>query len=117
MKLLEILVPVLLLAAAGFMVAKQVRRDPPRYWSLRSLDRSYLDVQQAMRGEYGTDPENDRLSKPAYRAVVHQMPPAEGDGEYLTPCCGRSPFDLIAGHEPMALRDEQVTCRKAGDES
>lgn len=44
-----------------------------------------------------------------HRAATHLLP-SEGDGEYLTSCCGRSPFDLNASREQLVIRQEQVTC-------
>lgn len=39
-------------------------------------------------------------------STVHACPPGD---EALTPCCGRSPFELLA--DRMTLHDELVTCR------
>jgi len=98
-KLLSAVVPVLLIATAAFLVVRQRSRDPKPYFSLKSLDPSYLAVQQAMRGEYGSDP----------RAATHLLPP-EGDGPYLAACCGTDVFALIAEHQVMTIRPERVTC-------
>jgi hypothetical protein len=60
-------------------------------------------------GELLGDPETDRYRKPRYVRVTHLLP-AEGSGEYLTQCCGRSPLDLAAGHHGLTVRPEQATC-------
>ncbi|MGW2223850.1 DUF6085 family protein [Streptomyces formicae] len=40
-------------------------------------------------------------------SVVHGCPP---DGSGLTPCCGRTPFELPASDQ-MAIASSRITCR------
>lgn len=42
------------------------------------------------------------------RQVTHECP---HDGEYQTPCCGKTPFELPRT-DRMTVRKDLVTCRK-----
>ena len=96
MKLLDVLVPVLLLAAAGFLVTRQVHRDPPRY--LR---------QPPGEQDAGLDLLREAMSRPLRRYPVHLYGP---EGTPLeTGCCGRDVFALPEDHRTTPHRDK-VTC-------
>ena len=41
-----------------------------------------------------------------YRNVIHRCPRT---GEGLTPCCGKTPFELPR-HDRLAVNDDDVTC-------
>jgi len=99
--LLAFLVPVLLLALAGFLAARQRRRDPRPYWSLRQLDPSHHVVQQALRGEYGSG------------RTVHQTPDHDAVPQ-LTPCCDR-PVAELPRDEPFTSEQRDVTCGRQRD--
>lgn len=77
-------------------------RSRPRYHALRELEPGWQEVRQVL-GDQARD-----------MPPVHMCPPAEG--EFVTPCCGVTPFDLPAG-ERITLRREQVTCRGYPTES